>query len=61
MMWKLRAPHRFVAMTTLVLLGGCASITQDNGFSAVQDITQQALKKELHWIKSESDAEKLNS
>lgn len=61
MMWRFRTPHRLVAMTTLLLLGGCASITQGNGFSAVQDLTQPALKKELRWIKSESDAEKVNA
>lgn len=43
----------FVA-TTLVL-GGCTTISEDNGFSNIQEAAKKNLNKDLRWVKSNDD------
>lgn len=39
-------------LTTLVL-GGCATLSEDNGFSNIQDVAKKNLDKELRWVKTQ--------
>ena len=36
-------------------LGGCATFSKDGGFGAVQDATQQHIKQEIVWPKTEGE------
>lgn len=47
--------RRATTVGSLLLLGACASIAQDNGFATVQDFTRDTLKKDVRWIKSDED------
>ncbi len=42
--------------TSMLLLSGCATFSQDSGFSSVQTLTQERIGKEVQWIKSDTDA-----
>jgi outer membrane protein TolC len=46
---------RLVAAAAVLLLGGCASLSPDGGFGAVQDAARPHLAQELRWARSESD------
>lgn len=41
--------------TSLLLLGGCARFTQDSGFTAVEQASQQHLDKQVSWAKSPAE------
>ena len=43
------------ALTALALLGGCATLSQDNGFGTVQGAAKEQLGKDLKWVRSEAD------
>ncbi|MDB5768979.1 MAG: copB [Collimonas fungivorans] len=47
-------PFAFAA--SVVLLGGCASLSQDGGFSSVQSLVKERSGQDLKWVKSEDDA-----
>jgi len=44
-----------------IFLGGCASFSQDGGFSAVESSVKTRIGKEVRWIKSDSDAESVRA
>ncbi|MEK6593675.1 MAG: TolC family protein [Pseudomonadota bacterium] len=47
-----------VAALSLILLGGCATLSQDGGFGAVQTATRErGLGQDAKWIKTEQDAD----
>jgi outer membrane protein TolC len=49
----MRAGFRVAAIATAaLLLGGCVSFTQDNGFSAVEKVTREKTGKQLAWARS---------
>lgn len=41
---------------TVLFLGGCASFSQDGGFSSVQSLTKERSGQDVQWIKSDDDA-----
>ena len=41
----------------LLLLGGCATFSEDGGFSSVESIAKDRLNKDVKWIKSDADAD----
>ncbi|MFC5474518.1 TolC family protein [Paraherbaspirillum soli] len=48
---------RPIALAASVLfLAGCASFSQDGGFSSVQSLTKERIGQDVKWIKSEDDA-----
>ncbi|MEB0011410.1 TolC family protein [Glaciimonas sp. Gout2] len=55
-------PLSFVSFRPLFLsasvlfLGGCASLSQDSGFSSVQSMTKERIGQEVKWVKSDADA-----
>ena len=50
-------PLRPLAVAVSVLfLGGCASLSQDGGFSSVQSLTKERIGKDVAWVKSDDDA-----
>ncbi len=51
----------FAALTTVAALSGCASLSEDNGFSAVQDKTKVSIDKEVRWTKTEQDREAIRT
>lgn len=42
-------------LTSAAVLGGCASLTPDGGFGAVQHTTKERIGKDLHWARGEGD------
>ena len=48
---------RGTLLAVLVALGGCATFSQDGGFSSVESIARGRLDKEVKWAKSDADAE----
>ena len=44
-----------------VLLGGCASLSQDRGFGLAQQTAAERLGKEATWIRTEADAESVKA
>jgi hypothetical protein len=50
-------PLRPIALAvSLLFLGGCASLSQDGGFSRVQSLTKERLGKDVTQVKSDADA-----
>ena len=49
--------RRLLAGFALAGLGGCATFSQDGGFSPVESTAKARLNKEVHWIKSDADAD----
>ena len=49
------------AFATVALLGGCASLSEDNGFSAVQSKTKASLNQDVRWAKTDKDREAIRS
>ena len=45
-----------VLAVSVLFLGGCASLSQDGGFSRVQSLTKERLGKEVTLVKSDADA-----
>lgn len=43
------------AAAALLFLGGCASLSEDAGFGAVQSLTRARLNQDIKWIRSDSD------
>ncbi|MFZ5555495.1 MAG: TolC family protein [Pseudomonadota bacterium] len=41
----------------MLLLGGCATFSQDGGFAAVEAVAKDRLNKDVKWVRSESDAD----
>lgn len=41
---------------SILFLGGCASLSQDGGFSSVQSLTKERIGQDLKWMKSDEDA-----
>ena len=52
-------PARVIAAAVmLAFLGGCASLSEDGGFSAVQSAAKErGLNQDMQWIKTEQDAD----
>ena len=56
-MYTFSLPLRPIALAvSLLFLGGCASLSQDGGFSRVQSLTKERLGKDVTQVKSEADA-----
>src|SRR5688572_27068613 len=54
--------HLPVALLAAALLGGCATMSADGGFGAVDTaVKERGLKQEGKWIRSEKDAEQAQS
>jgi outer membrane protein TolC len=49
------------ALVTLAVLGGCATLSDDNGFSEVRDQTKARLDKDVRWAKTESERESIRA
>lgn len=43
------------------ILGGCATLSDDNGFSSVQEAAKNNLNKELRWAKTDGERENLRA
>ncbi len=43
------------ALTALALLGGCATLSEDNGFGSVQGAAQAQLGKDLKWVRTDAE------
>jgi outer membrane protein TolC len=48
---------RAAPLLLLALLAGCASLSNDNGFSGVQTATRERMGGEPQWIRSDQDAQ----
>jgi len=46
-----------VVSTLLLILGGCATFSQDGGFGDVETITKTRLGQDVKWIRSDADRE----
>ncbi|MEB0013218.1 TolC family protein [Glaciimonas sp. Gout2] len=46
---------RLVLTASVLFLGGCASLSQDGGFSSVQSMTKERIGQEVKWVKSDAD------
>ncbi|MBS1146857.1 MAG: putative copper resistance-related lipoprotein, partial [Proteobacteria bacterium] len=47
--------HRLVlAVLSAALLGGCASLSEDGGFDAIQSATQSRIQKDVVWSRDEA-------
>ena len=53
----MKRARKLVAGIALIGLGGCATFSQDGGFSSVESIAKTRLNKEVQWIKSDADAD----
>ena len=42
---------------TVALLGGCASFSEDRGFSVTKQTAKERLGRDAVWIRSENDAD----
>jgi outer membrane protein TolC len=45
-----------LTVATLLIMSGCASLNQDNGFSSIQKISAKHLAMDLAWQRTEGDA-----
>jgi outer membrane protein TolC len=52
---------RYSCLLALLLLGGCATFSQDGGFSSVESLTRDRAKGDLSWIRSDAEADKARS
>ena len=50
-----RPGTRLIALLAAAALGGCASFSQDGGFSAIEQAARDRLGKELRWARSPAD------
>ncbi|TCV90303.1 TolC family protein [Sulfurirhabdus autotrophica] len=51
---------RLLAGITLVaLLGGCATFSPDGGFNSVESVAKEHLGKEVKWVKTDEDRQKV--
>lgn len=50
-----------VIVGAVLLLGGCATFSQDGGFGTVETVAKDRLKKDVKWARSESDAESVQA
>ena len=48
--------HRFGFLATALVLGGCASFSEDGGFAAVERDVKARTGQEARWIRNERDA-----
>jgi len=47
-------------LSASLLLGGCATLSKDGGFGNVQQTTQQHIKQEIAWPKSQDEQSKIS-
>lgn len=52
---------RLIAVLALATLAGCASFSNDGGFGSVEQTTQERLKKEVKWARSDAERETLQA
>lgn len=50
-------PLRITTLGILLLLGGCATFSNDGGFNNVQSLTKERTGHDVTWIRSESDGQ----
>ena len=50
-------PLRITTLGILLLLGGCATFSDEGGFNNVQSLTKERTGHDVTWIRSESDAQ----
>lgn len=48
-------------LTATAVLGGCATLSDDNGFAGVQDVAKTRLNKDIRWAKSDGERESLRA
>ena len=48
-------------VATVVLLGGCATLSRDGGFGDVATVAKQRLAKDALWVRSASDADSVQA
>jgi outer membrane protein TolC len=57
---SMSTPRFALLATTIALLGGCATFSQDGGFGAVETAARErGVKQEIRWIKSNEDADQV--
>ena len=44
-----------------VFVGGCATFSADGGFGTVETAAKERLNKEVKWVKSDADAESVQT
>ena len=54
-------PKRIAVALGLLLLGGCATFSPDGGFGAVESVAKDRLKKDVTWVRADSDAESVQA
>lgn len=42
-----------------LFLGGCATFSQDGGFGSVESIAKERINKEVKWVRSDADADRV--
>ena len=53
-----RCPYRgALALLAVLLLGGCATFSEDGGFDAVQSVAKERLGREAKWLRTEVEAD----
>ena len=48
-------------VATVVLLGGCATLSRDGGFGDVANVAKERLAKDALWVRSASDADSVQA
>ena len=48
-------------MATVIMFGGCATLSRDGGFGAVADVAKERLAKDVQWVRSASDADSVQA
>ena len=49
-----------IAIAATLMLGACAQIAEDRGFTAVETTAASVLKKDVRWIRTEEDAREVD-
>ena len=54
-------PRVLALAVAALILGGCASFSEDRGFGLAQQTAKQRLGKDATWVRSEADAESVKT
>lgn len=58
---RYRKPSTLGTLLALLLLGGCATFSQDGGFNAVATVAKERLNKEVQQVRASSGGERLQT
>lgn len=50
-------PKLFVVTLAVLLLGGCATFSNDGGFNAVSTVARDRINKDVNWVRADGDAD----